>query len=119
VSPTLALLPQYKAARLKILALTSASRLDVAPEIPTLAEKGLPFGRFGWLGVCAAAGTPQPITALLNHHIAAIVKSQDYRDMIEKAGSVALSSTPEELEKILVETYQQTERISREFGLQL
>jgi len=39
--------------------------------------------------------------------------------MTEKAGSLALSSTPEELAKILAETYEQTVRISREFGLQL
>ena len=42
-----------------------------------------------------------------------------YREMAEKAGTVALSSTPEELAKILAETYEQTARISREFGLQL
>jgi tripartite-type tricarboxylate transporter receptor subunit TctC len=119
VSPTLALLPQYRAGRLKILAVTSQSRLAVAPEIPTLAEKGLPFVRFGWLGVCAGSGTPPPIIALLNRRLSAIVQSLDYRDMIEKAGSVALSSTPEELEKILLETYEQTARISREFRLQL
>ena len=39
--------------------------------------------------------------------------------MAERAGTVAASSTPEELAKILAETYEQTERISREFGLQL
>ncbi len=119
VSPTLAVLPHYKAGRLRLLAVTSPERLGVAPEIPTLVEKGLPFVRFGWLGVCAGAGTPQPIIAALNRHIVGIVKSPDYREMIEKAGSIPLSSTPEELEKILAETYEQTARISREFGLQL
>ncbi len=119
VSPTLAILPQYKAGKVKILAVTSPERLAAAPEIPTLSEKGVPFVRFGWLGVCGASGTPQPIIALLNRQIAAIVKSPEYREMIEKAGSVALSSTPEELAKILVETYEQTARTGREFGLQL
>ena len=47
------------------------------------------------------------------------MKSPEYRDSIEKAGSIPLSSTPEELTKILVETYEQTAGISREFGLQL
>ena len=51
--------------------------------------------------------------------IVAIVKSPDYRDMIEKAGSIPLSSTPAELTRILLETYEQTAAISREFGLQL
>ena len=118
-SPTLAILPQYKAGKLKVLAVTSAERLAAAPEIPTLAEKGLPYVRFGWLGICGGAGTPQPVIALLNRQIAAIVKSPEYRDLIEKAGSVPLSSTPEELAKILAETYEQTAAVSREFGLQL
>jgi tripartite-type tricarboxylate transporter receptor subunit TctC len=118
VSPTLNVLPQYKAGRLRVLAVTSAERLAAVPEVPTLAEKGLSFLRFGWLGVCSGAGTPQPIIDLLNRQIAAIVKSTEYRDLIEKAGSVALSSTPDELAKILAETYEQTAAIAREFGLQ-
>jgi tripartite-type tricarboxylate transporter receptor subunit TctC len=119
VSPTLTVLPQYKAGRLRVLAVTSAERLGAAREIPTLAEKGLAFVRFGWLGICGGAGTPQPVIGLLNRQVGAIVKSSEYRDLIEKAGSVALSSTPEELAQILHETYEQTARIAREFGLQL
>ena len=119
VSPTLNVLPQYKAGRLRVLAVTSAERLAAAPEVPTLSEKGLSFLRFGWLGLCGGAGTPQPFIALLNRQVGAIVKSAEYRDLIEKAGSVALSSSPEELAKILADTYEQTAAISREFGLQL
>jgi tripartite-type tricarboxylate transporter receptor subunit TctC len=119
VSPTLAILPQYKAGKLKILAVTSPQRLTPTAEIPTLTENGLPFVRFGWLGICARTGTAQTVITLLNRHITAIVKSPEYREMIEKAGSFPLSSTPEELGKILIDTYDQTTRISREFGLQL
>ncbi|OFZ72424.1 MAG: hypothetical protein A2W04_09535, partial [Betaproteobacteria bacterium RBG_16_64_9] len=64
VSPTLAVLPQYKAGKLRIIAVTSPERLPAAPEIQTLTEKSIPFVRFGWLGICAGAGTPQPIIAL-------------------------------------------------------
>jgi tripartite-type tricarboxylate transporter receptor subunit TctC len=119
VSPTLAVLPPYKAGRVRLLAVSSAERLAAAPEIPTLAEKGLPFVRFGWLGVCAGTGTPQPVIALLNKQIGAVVQSPEYHAMSEKAGTVALSSTPEELAKILAETYEQAAKISKEFGLQL
>jgi tripartite-type tricarboxylate transporter receptor subunit TctC len=119
VSPTLAVLPPHKAGRVRLLAISSPERLAAAPEIPTLVEKGLPFVRFGWLGVCAGSGTPQPVVALLNRQIAAVVQSAEYRELIEKTGSIAVSSTPEELAKILAETYEQTARISKEFGLQL
>ena len=119
VSPTLNVLPQYKAGRLRVLGVTSAERLAVAPEIPTLAEKGLSFLRFGWLGVCAGAGTPPAVIALLNRQVGAVVRSPEYRDLIEKAGSVPIASTPEELARTLAETYEQTAGIVREFGLQL
>ena len=119
VSPTLPILPQHRAGKLRILAVTSPERLAAAPDIETLTEKGLPFVRFGWLGVCAGAGTPQPVIALLNRQIASIVKSPEYRELIEKAGSIPVSSTPEELGKILIETYEQTSRVGREFGLAL
>jgi tripartite-type tricarboxylate transporter receptor subunit TctC len=118
VSPTLGILPQYKAGKLKLLGVTSPERLAVAPEVPTITEKGLPMVRFGWLGICAAAGTPQPIITTLNRQIAAIIKMPEYREMIEKAGSIPLSSTPEELGRILVDTYEQTVGIVKEFGLQ-
>jgi tripartite-type tricarboxylate transporter receptor subunit TctC len=118
VSPTLSILPAYRGGKLKILAVTSAERLAAAPEIPTLVEKKLPFVRFGWLGICAGGGTPEAIVSLLNRHIAAIVKAPDYREMIEKAGSEPLSSSPEELRKILVDTYEQTAATVREFGLE-
>ncbi len=119
VSPTLSVMSQYKAGKLKIHAVSSPARLAVAPEIPTFSEKGLPFVRFGWLGICARAGTAQPIITLLNRHIATIVKMPEYRDMIERAGSVPLSSTPEELAKILNDTYEQTAAIARQFGIQV
>jgi tripartite-type tricarboxylate transporter receptor subunit TctC len=118
-SPTLAVLPQARAGRIRLLAVTSPERLAVAPDVPTLVEKGLPFVRYGWLGVCAGGGTPAAIITLLNREIGAIVQSAEYRDLIEKAGSLAVSSTPDELARILAETYEQTARVAREFGLQL
>jgi tripartite-type tricarboxylate transporter receptor subunit TctC len=117
VSPTLAVLPHYKAGRLKLIAVTSAERLAVAPEIPTVAEKGFPFVRYGWLGLCAGAGTPRAIIDQLSRETVAIVQSPDYRSLIESAGSVPLASTPEELARILAETYEQTARAARAFGL--
>jgi tripartite-type tricarboxylate transporter receptor subunit TctC len=118
VSPTLGILPQHQAGKLRIVAVTSPERLAPVPEIPTLGEQGVPFVRFGWLGFCAGSGTAPAIVALLNKQIGTIVGSADYRAMIEKAGSVPVASTPEELTRILTETYEQTVAIAREFNLQ-
>jgi tripartite-type tricarboxylate transporter receptor subunit TctC len=118
VSPTLAIASQYQAQQLKILAVSAPERLKNLSEIPTLKEKGVDFVRFGWLGVCAGAGTPQPILELLNRQIAAIVATPDYRAIIEKAGSIAVSSTPEELQQVITQTLDDVAVSIREFGLQ-
>ena len=118
VSPTLSVLPHHQAGKLKILAVTSPERLPAAQDVPTMKEKGLDFVRFGWLGICAPGGTPKPVVTLLNKHIAAAVNAPDYRNLIEKAGSIPLSSTPEQLAKILEETWRTTAAIVKEFKLQ-
>ena len=118
VSPTLAIVPQYEARQLKIVAVSAPERLKNLPAVPTLREKGINFVRFGWLGVCAGAGTAQPIVDSLNAHISAIVGSPEYRAMIEKAGSIAVSSSPQELGRVMRQTYEETEASIRELGLQ-
>jgi tripartite-type tricarboxylate transporter receptor subunit TctC len=118
VSPTLSVLPSHQGGKLRILGVTSPERLPAAGDIPTMKEKGVNFVRFGWLGICAPAGTPQPVIAMLNRHVVEAVKAPEYRNMIEKAGSLPLSSTPDELSKILAETYEQTAATVREFKLE-
>jgi tripartite-type tricarboxylate transporter receptor subunit TctC len=118
VSPTLAIVPQYQSKQLKILATTSPDRLKNLPEIPTLKEQGIDFVRFGWLGVCAAAGTPAPIIKMLNDKIVPIVATDDYHTLIENGGSIAVSSTPDELGAILRKTLDDVSSSIQEFGMQ-
>ena len=118
VSPTLAIVPQYEAKQLKILAVSAPERLKNLADIPTLTEKGVSFVRFGWLGICAGAGTPQPILEALQRHVAAIVGSGEYRTMIEKAGSLAVSSTPAELQQVITQTLDDVAGSIREFSMQ-
>jgi tripartite-type tricarboxylate transporter receptor subunit TctC len=118
VSPTLAIVPQAEAKQLKILAVSGPDRLKNLADVPTLTEKGVDFVRFGWLGICAGAGTPQPILEALQRHITAIVATPEYRAMIEKAGSIAVSSTPQELQQIITQTLDDVAASIREFGMQ-
>jgi tripartite-type tricarboxylate transporter receptor subunit TctC len=117
-SPTLAVLPLYEEKQLKVLGISSPERLANAPQIPTLTEQGIPFVRFGWLGICAATGTPQPIIDLLNARIAAIVATPEYRALIEKTGSIPVSSTPAELRAVINQTRDDVASTIIEFGLQ-
>jgi len=117
-SPTLAVMPQYQQKQVKILAITSAERLATLPEIPTLKERGIDFVRFGWLGICAPAGTPQPVLDRLNRDIVGIVATPEYRALIENAGSLAVSSTPDEVRQVIDQTVRDVGASIREFGMQ-
>jgi tripartite-type tricarboxylate transporter receptor subunit TctC len=116
VSPTLAIVPQYEAGQLKILAVSAPERLKNLDAVPTLREKGVDFVRFGWLGICA--GTPQSVIALLQRHIVEIVAMPEYRSLIEKAGSIPVSSTPAELQQVIAATRDDVESSIRELGMQ-
>jgi tripartite-type tricarboxylate transporter receptor subunit TctC len=117
-APPLALIPHYREQQLKIIAVSSPQRLDVLPEVPTLAEAGINFIRSGWLGICAPAGTPAAIIELLNRDIAPIVRSPEYRTLIETAGSIAAASTPDELAMIMQQTLAEVAPTIAEFHLQ-
>jgi tripartite-type tricarboxylate transporter receptor subunit TctC len=118
VSPTLAVVPPYENKQLRLLAVSSSERLERLPQVPTLKESGIDYVRFGWLGICAGAGTPQPIIDLLNGRIAAIVATPEYKGMIENAGSIAVSSTPAELRHVIHQTLDEVAATIQEFGLQ-
>jgi tripartite-type tricarboxylate transporter receptor subunit TctC len=118
VSPTLAIAPQYEAKQLKVLAVSAPERLKNLPDIPTLTERGIDFVRFGWLGICAGAGSPRPIVERLNREVVAIVGTPEYRAMIEKAGSIAVGSSPQELRQVITQTSDDVAASIREFGLE-
>jgi len=114
----LAVAPQYQSWQLKLLAVSAPTRLPSAPEIPTLKEAGLEYVRFGWLGICAGQGTPQPIIDRLNREIAPIVAMAEYRALIENSGEIAISSTPQELGRVIGQTLDEAAATIAEFKLQ-
>ncbi len=86
-SPTLAIMSQYQGQAAE----DSRHHQSGAARTPCRRFRrskrpGFDFVRFGWLGVCAGAGTPEPIIKTLNEHIVSIVASPDYRALIENAG---------------------------------
>lgn len=88
-------LPQVKAGKIRALAVTSATRLEALPEIPTVAESGLPgFEYIGWLGIAAPAGTPAPIIGRLHREIALILLTDEARSYFASYGREAVASTP-------------------------
>jgi tripartite-type tricarboxylate transporter receptor subunit TctC len=119
VGPPIAIGPFYRSGELKVLATTSPERLKSFPDVPTLTERGFALTPFGWLGVCAGAGTPKAIVELLNRHIVSITQSDEYREFLEKAGNIPASTTPDEFGRILVQTVNDAAPYIREFHMQL
>ena len=88
-------LPLVRAGKLKALAVTSAARTPVLPELPTVAEAGLPGYALGtWFGLLAPAGTPPEIVAILHDAAVAIVASDDIRTRFATIGFEATSCSP-------------------------
>ncbi len=88
-------LPQIQGGRIRALAVTSLTRLDALPEVPTLAESGLPgFEYNGWIGIAAPAGTPEPIVARLYREIAAVLLTEQARQYFASYGREPVASTP-------------------------
>lgn len=91
-----------KAGRLRAVAVTSAQRLHMAPEVPTVAEAGLPGYESGaWYGALLPAGTPAQIVNLLNREMVKGIRAQDVRDRLAADGAEVVGSTPGEFAKYL------------------
>ena len=96
------MLPLIKDGRLRALATTSARRLAVAPELPTMAEAGVPDCEVdGWYGVLAPAGTPPDRIRKLSDQLAAILREPEMRERFAKEGREAMGSKPEEFSRFI------------------
>jgi tripartite-type tricarboxylate transporter receptor subunit TctC len=91
-------LPHVKAGKLKPLAVTSAKRTAVLPDVPTVSESGLPgFEVTSWFAIFAPAKTPKDIVAKLNGEVVKILKAGDVKEKLAQLGVDAAPTTPEEL----------------------
>ncbi len=94
--------PQVASGRLRGLAVTSAKRFPSVPEMPTVAESGLPgYEAVAWYGVFAPAGTPRDIVTRLNTDIVRIVNSSEVRELFLKQGAQSYATSPDEFAKVV------------------
>ncbi len=89
--------PHVKSGRVRSIAVTSAKRSVAIPQVPTIAESGLPgFEVVGWYGVLAPARTPHPVVARLHNEFVKILQTQDIRDRLLSEGAEPVGNTPAE-----------------------
>ena len=91
-----------KAGRVRALAVTTAQRSSLVPELPTVAEGGLPgFETLAWFGLFAPAGTPPGVVSRIRDEVAKIVQQPDIRERIVTLGGEPVGNTPEEFAAIV------------------
>ncbi len=113
-----AFLPQVRAGKVRLLAVTSSRRLESLPDIPTLSEAGVPgYEVTIWFGVVSPAPTPRPIVERLSREIATIVKQPSFRAKFLEGGIIPVSSTPEELATTIKNDIQRWPKVLRDAGV--
>ena len=99
-SSAVAALPQVKSGRLRAIAMTGAKRSAAIPNVPTVAESGVPGYETGsWYGVVVPAGTPRAAIDRLSREIQTIVKSPDFTAKLNEEAVIPVGSTPEAFDK--------------------
>ncbi|KPU97937.1 LacI family transcriptional regulator [Variovorax paradoxus] len=89
--------PFVQKGQIRPIAVSSAQRLASLPEVPTVAESGVPgFESSSWIGILAPAKTPQPIVERLQRELHAVVQSPEVRERLASLGISALGNTPAE-----------------------
>jgi tripartite-type tricarboxylate transporter receptor subunit TctC len=113
-------LPQVRAGRLRALGVTSAKRTSVAPDVPTIAEAGVPgYDVTQWYAVFAPAGTPREVIARLHAAVVHAVQDPKVRERIAADGGDPVGSTPDELGAILRADYKKWGEVIRKAGIKV
>jgi tripartite-type tricarboxylate transporter receptor subunit TctC len=95
--PPAVVLPHVQSGRVKLIGMSSVKRFSLMPEVPTVAESGLPgFDSDGWNGILAPAGTPREIVLRLNREINGALAAPDVREILVRNRIQAGGGTPEE-----------------------
>jgi tripartite-type tricarboxylate transporter receptor subunit TctC len=94
--------PMIDGGKLRVLAVTTTKRSRLFPEVPTMAEAGVPgYDAMNWYGMVVPAGTPAEIVAKLNGALRKIMSQPEVRERLEHAGMEATSSTPEQFQNLM------------------
>jgi tripartite-type tricarboxylate transporter receptor subunit TctC len=109
-----------KAGRLKALAVTSKARAQALPDVPTVAESGLPgFEASSWFGLLAPTGTPQPVIAKVNGEIAKWLATPEAKEKLLAQGANAAGGTPEDFARHIAAETAKWQKVVKESGAKI
>jgi tripartite-type tricarboxylate transporter receptor subunit TctC len=116
----LSMLPQIRANRVRALAVTSATRITPLPEVPTLAEAGVPgYDATSWYGVLAPARTPRAIINKLHAEVAKAVRAPDLRDRLLNEGAIPVGNTPEQFAVFIQRELERWAKVIKDAGIRV
>jgi tripartite-type tricarboxylate transporter receptor subunit TctC len=110
---------QVKEGKLRALATLSETRSRLAPDVPTMAEAGVPrFAIYPWVGLFAPAGVPKDVVDRLSREVNAVLKRAEVLEQLDKVAFEASGSTPQELASIVKSQLKVWGDVAREAGIQ-
>jgi len=116
--PIIAALPMIRDGKLTALAVSSSRRSAVLPELPTMAEAGVPGAEFDfWIGLLAPAKTPQELVAKLNSEIARDLERPDVRQRLAALGVEPMPLSPGEFDAYMREQFTALGRVVKAAGV--
>lgn len=108
-------LPHIQAGKLRPLAVSTAKRSSALPDVPTLAESGLPGFDIGtWFGVLAPAATPKPVVARLSEEMQKIIHSPEFKKRMAEIGAEPVGNTPEQMASQIKDETEKFARLVKE-----
>jgi tripartite-type tricarboxylate transporter receptor subunit TctC len=114
------ILPYMRAGKIRAIATTGSRRALGLPDVPTVAETGVPgYEILGWHGIFAPANTPRPIIDKLNGTIARILTTPDFKELWNTMGMEVVESTPESFAARLRADYERYGKLIRSIGVKL
>lgn len=111
-------LPHVQSGKLRALAVTSSTRVPSLPDIPTLAEAGVPgFDSTAWYGLMGPAGLPEPIVKRLNAELAKIMSDPEVKKRLAELGTFPLHSSPADFTKFIAKDVEKWKGVVKAAGV--
>ena len=104
---------------MKAYGVTSTTRIEAMPDLPTIAEAGVPgYGASGWFSVVAPAGTPRPIIDKLNAVMTSFIKQPATQEKMNALAITPLTSTPDELAGLIPAEIEKWAKVVKDAGIE-